>query len=96
MKKVYCKNCEWFRQSYDWDNSNVCVVGQQKDNPYFTETYIDHKGLKKFKWRNKEEFENMCKQTNTTHKNGMIACCNFNLDFNCKYYKKKWWKFWVK
>jgi len=29
-------------------------------------------------------------------RNDLIQCFQYNSDNDCKYYKRKWWKFWVK
>ncbi len=34
--------------------------------------------------------------TMTYDKNDLIECLQQNKDNDCEYYKRKWWKFWVK
>lgn len=90
--KVYCKNCKWFTLLVE-----KCIIGSDKGSSYFNETYINHKGYKDVKWKNKKEFLDLCKKTNTYPDcRYEINCCNFNLDNNCKFYEKKRWKIWVK
>lgn len=91
-KKLYCKNCKYYSVCLDG-----CIVGTYHGSDYFTEIYINHKGKKDYKWKNKDEFDKLKEETNSsTYCDGTIGCCNFNKKYNCKYYKRKWWKFWIK
>jgi hypothetical protein len=88
MKK-YCKNCTWF----DFD----CLYGFSSE--HFSET--DHTGIGR-KWKNYEEWKDICKKYNidindyNSIDKGIVSCCNFNKDFNCPFYEKRWYKFWIK
>lgn len=92
--KVYCKHCRWFR--FGGFFSKGCSVFCVK-NKYFAEKYINHKGERKYKWKNKKEADNMLVRykINKHETSYHIRCCNFNKDYNCKYYRRKWWLFLV-
>lgn len=94
-KKIYCKNCVWFT-SY-----TGCEVGGN-DNTHFTQKYLNRKGEISYKWKNQREYIKHCKDHNVRldNFNGrlpvQILYCNFNEKYNCKYYKRLWWKFWIR
>jgi len=99
MIKVYCKNCEYY--GTERTDENACFVATaRKGSSYFNEQYIDHKGENSVRWRHKDEFDKLIKDTKskTGYIKYSVPCCNFNLNYNCKFYKKRteWWKFWVK
>lgn len=92
-RKVYCKNCRWFNEYEE------CRVVSPR-NPYFSKKYMNTKGGFSFKWRNKEEYIKSCKEYKIGVCNNKppqtLECCNFNEHYNCKYYKRRWWKFWIR
>lgn len=88
-EKVYCKNCRWYKCGW------CCVLGIK--NKYFTEQYLNHKGKKVYSSKNKTEADYIRKKYNvSSYIVNPIECCNFNENYDCLYYKRKWWKFWVK
>jgi len=97
-KSVYCKNCKWL------DDYNTCYVGGW--SPYFTDKISNHLGKFDYIWKNRQELINDLKNigydVNEQIKNEYIDSflnamyrCPLNINNDCKYYKKVWWKFWI-
>ena len=83
--KVYCKNCEHF------DNfTRVCNVLSTR-NSTITEPYMNHKGYVVHAMKDID-----LKDYNIWELGLLSFSCLFNKKYNCKYYKRKWYKFWVK
>ena len=87
--KIYCKNCKYCDTTY---YEPCCELGKSE---YFTEKYINHKGISAYKWKNKKEWDKLCNKNNVDPDKDSVSCCNFNNNFNCKYYKRRWYKFWI-
>lgn len=94
MSKIYCKNCKWFDEM-----SRECRVGTT-DNFYFTIEKLNHMGEIEYEWKNKKEFIKECDKHGielsfSGNPPQIIKNCKFNVKFNCPYYKRKWWRFWI-
>ena len=95
MKRLYCKNCKWSNDN-DYNSEISCTVGMK--NPHFNEKFKNWKGEVCDGWKNKAEYNEECKKFNIFNPSEdqpilEIECCNFNIGYNCKYYKdKRWWK----
>ena len=99
-KLVYCKNCKWSYWKY-------CHVG---GSPHFTkktkkfiktENDWQHedeliKELKKVGFDIDKEFEPYCDYCLLNIHLSTLENQPLNKNNNCKYYKRKWWKFWIK
>ena len=92
-KKIYCKNCEWFRDVYD---EGYACYGLSTLNPLFCNITINHKGNKVRKGRNKVLHETLVSRYKVDFNTfGGDYSCKLNYNFECPLYKRKWWKFWV-
>ena len=93
-RKIYCKNCKWYQKYYSelYCTTTGCFVLQQ-GNPFFYKKNLDFEGNiiyipKNSRLRNKIIDEYNIKNVKDATK--------LNQNFNCPFYKRKWWKFWVK
>ena len=102
VKKMhYCSNCKWFdkfNKAYDTLGCSYITYF----NPKFSKKGIDHKGGKCYYLYDKKLIKIILNSYGLDEKkyfnyweNG-LKDCNFNEKYDCIYYKRKWWKFWVR
>jgi len=90
VEKVYCKNCSWFKKYKDVDRDIFlgCFYISSKEY-YWDENKFT--GIKIREYRIKEWSTKLAKVPQEK-----FVMEKLNKNNNCQYYKKVWWKFWVK
>ena len=96
MDKVFCKNCRNYTWLGDYGIGNYCDI---VNTDIVSNPVIDKVGEKSWELDEKKIMEVLKKEL--TDKNywdimRWVEECNLNNNFDCKYYKRKWWKFWLK
>ncbi len=81
MKKVYCKNCKYF---WAYRERTRC-----RDYVY-TDYYCDPKETIKY------DGSGIIVRISDMNKKNLIKINKPDEKRECKYYKRKWWKFWIK
>ena len=86
-KKVYCKNCKYNGESMFMGSSywEFCENKQAEADK--------REELEKDRIIEKQEYNKFTDITDNTDK-VVVAKSDFNEEGKCKYYKRKWWKFW--
>ena len=100
--KVYCKNCKWFfgtdasvEVDFIWGFTKTSLPIKVPSNILESEFLIpmcQRRECFKFK-ENKPNPERPIAKFKKIRVKGQGQ---FNINNNCKYYKRKWWKFWIK
>ena len=85
MKKIYCKNCKWYKES-------ECRVGFS--STLFNTPFINHKGSKHFKHQNEDLYDKLF-NLSLSRSSGEDSSCQANSDFQCPLFECKMLYFWV-
>ena len=80
MRKVYCKNCKYSKY---YDNEELKFKIDFNYGNWFCS------------FKDKVVIDCIGDKI-TIGDFSTSACQNINRTFNCKHYKRKWWKFWIK
>ena len=90
--KVFCKNCSWYRNTETVRLSSEFVDERKHAIDFFLEWGIVHcMHPDCFTHTNVEDIRHGKRKEYTRIK----GCHQFNSNFDCTRYKRKFWKFWV-
>jgi len=95
--KVFCKNCSWYRNTETVRLSSEFVDGRKHAIDFFLEWGIVHCMHPDCFTPKHKYIEDVMR---TLHKKcteytRIKGCHQFNSNFDCTRYKRKFWKFWV-
>ncbi len=99
---VFCHNCTWYyRNSMENEISGFFLDGEMDNDPiscakYCCDVGIIHCNNPVCFETKKEDYTHFITGTRTyITKKRKLGCAQLNKNYNCQYYKRKWWKFWL-
>jgi len=90
---LYCKNCHYHCSDYsDYRPGEYCGVFYEHPDLHYIQP--DHTGRNRTVFTDKAIF--ICTGDMDATKRNIEVKFLLNKNFDCTFYKRKWWKFWVK